>query len=174
MRRARGKQHRSGRISRGGDHTDALLFRRGDTLLDDSRTAFAAETEARNIDARLQTIIQRRYEVAATRVGRKLANIQLAVRCVTADHVRLVRRGGYEARARRAVAHEILCPGALFAASDIDAVSHAPQLLVAGSNAAVDQGDLDTSAATFSRELIEPHCRCAPVQLVGLATAAPG
>src|SRR3977135_3064967 len=39
MRRAGREQYRSGRIASGGNDTDALLFCRGDTLLDDGRAA---------------------------------------------------------------------------------------------------------------------------------------
>ena len=76
MGRTRGEQHRSGRIAGRGDDADALLFCRGDALLDNRRTPLATEPEARDIDLSLQAIIKRGDEVAAARVGRKPANMQ--------------------------------------------------------------------------------------------------
>jgi len=146
---------------------NALLLCRGDTLLDDDRAALAAESQARDVDTGLQAIVERRYEVAATCVGRKPANMQFAVRRVAADTVGAIRNGADEARARRAVAHQILLPGSLFAAPDVDAVIDARHLFVAGGDAAIDEGDLDSSPARFSRELIEPHRDAAPIQRIG-------
>ena len=96
----------------GGDDADALLFCRRDPLLDNGRAALATEPQARNVDPVLQTIVERRHKVAATRVGRQPADVQIAVRRIAADAVRnalgAVRNGADDARARRAVAHEIL------------------------------------------------------------------
>src|SRR5882757_3666496 len=119
MRRAGRKQHRSGSISGCGDDADALLFCRSDTLLNDGRAALATESQARNVDTALQAVVERRHEVAATRVGWKSANMEFAVGRVAADAVGHIRNGGDEARARRAVAHDILRPGSSFATPGI-------------------------------------------------------
>src|SRR5438874_10721698 len=76
MGRARGEQHCSRRIAGCGDDADALLFCRGDALLDDRRPPLATEPEACDIDLSLQAIIKRGDEVAAARVGWKPANMQ--------------------------------------------------------------------------------------------------
>src|SRR4030081_219651 len=123
VRRAGGEQHRSGRVTGRGDDADALLFCRGDTLLDDSRTPVATESQECNVDTGLEAIVERPHEVAATRVARKPANVQFAFRRVAAYAMGLIRNGADDARALRTVAEDILRPGSSFtAAPDIDAV----------------------------------------------------
>src|SRR6266404_5609013 len=158
------KQHRSGRIAGGSDDADALLFCHRDTLLSQSGAALAPEAEARHVDAVLQAIVKRRDQVAAMGIGRKLANMQLAIRSVAADAVSCLGSGVDEARARCAVADWVLRPGLSFGAPYIDTVIDPGQLLVAGRNAAVDQGDPDSGAAALVRNPIELHGRAAPIQ----------
>ena len=52
-----------------------------------STRALAPETEARHVDAVPQAIVKRRDQVAAMGIGRKLANMQLAIGSVAADAV---------------------------------------------------------------------------------------
>ncbi len=83
---------------------DAALLRRGHALLDNGRAALAAIAHADDIDARRQALVERRDEIAAARIERKLADMQLGVRRVAAQPVR---DGG---RRPRMPAHNVPCP----------------------------------------------------------------
>ena len=162
-----GEQHRSSGIAGRGDNGDTLLFRRDNALLDYGRAPVAAEPKAGNVDPSLHAIVERRDEIAATRVQRKPAHMQFRVRRIAADAVCIGRNGADDPRARRAMADLVLQPGPLFASPEIDAVLDSGQLLVAGSNAAVDQGDLDSGAAALSGKLMETYRLSAPNQRLG-------
>jgi hypothetical protein len=89
-----GKQHRSRGVAGRGNNADALLFCRGNTLLNQRRAARATESQARDVDSVLQAIVERRDEVAAAGIGWKLADMQLAIRRIAADAEQLASKKG--------------------------------------------------------------------------------
>src|SRR5258706_11722760 len=81
------KLYWAARASCSSNQGHAPLLRHHDTMLDDDATLLAPETQAAEVNAGPDAMIECRSEIAATRRGAEFAYIQLGIRCITADAV---------------------------------------------------------------------------------------